>query len=437
MPTVSADLHYDIHVFCCINEREPGHPRGSCSARGAQPLQAYLKARGKELGLGSRARMNKSGCLERCELGPVMVIYPEGVWYTYSTRQDIDEILDRHVLGGERVERLLLKPGQTLPTPTEPPRLKLTVRSVSSTAPDVKRYELAAPNGGDLPAYTAGAHIDLFTPEGLRRSYSLAGDPEDRGCYLLGVRREADSRGGSQWIFENIRAGDELTASQPRGSFALADEADSHTLIAGGIGITPLLGMGHELRRRAADFHLHYCTPSEAETPFTEEVKSVFGDRVTFHHDGGDPSRGIDLQAVLGALPDSGHVYLCGPSGLVASAKSLSGHRDEALFHAELFSLDAEPPARDNEAFDIFLSRQKTTLTVPEDKSILEVVREAGHAVETSCEDGLCSCCQTRLLGGRAEHRDHVLSSAEKAADETIMICVSRAAAGETLILDL
>ena len=112
---MSADLHYDIHVFCCINERESGHPRGSCSARGAQPLQAYLKARGKELGLGSRARMNKSGCLERCELGPVMVIYPEGVWYTYSTRQDIDEILDRHVLGGERVERLLLKSGQTLP----------------------------------------------------------------------------------------------------------------------------------------------------------------------------------------------------------------------------------------------------------------------------------------------------------------------------------
>jgi len=437
LPTVSTDLHYDIHVFCCINERESGHPRGSCSARGAQPLQAYLKARGKELGLGSRARMNKSGCLERCELGPVMVIYPEGVWYTYSTRRDIDEILDRHVLGGERVERLLLKPGQTLPAPTEPPRLSLTVRSVSTTAPDVKRYELAAPDGSDLPAYTAGAHIDLFTPEGLRRSYSLAGDPEDRGRYVLGVRREAGSRGGSRWIFDNVKAGDELTASQPRGSFALVDEADSHTLIAGGIGITPLLGMGHELRRRVAEFHLHYCTPSEAETPFTEEVMSVFSDRVTFHHDGGDPSRGIDLKAVLGTLPDSGHVYLCGPSGLVASAKTHSAHRDEALFHAELFSLDAKPPARDNETFDIFLSRQKTTLTVPEDKSILEVVREAGHAVETSCEDGLCSCCQMRLLGGQAEHRDHVLSSAEKAANETIMICVSRAAAGETLILDL
>ena len=434
---MATELHYDVHVFCCINERGPGHPRGSCSARGSQALQAYMKARGKELGLGSRVRMNKSGCLERCELGPAMVIYPEGVWYTYATRHDVDEILDRHVVGGELVERLLLKPGQTLPAPSEPPRLTLTVCSVSTTSPNVKRYELAARDGGDLPVYTAGAHIDLFTPDGLRRSYSLAGDPADHGRYVLGVRREAESRGGSQWIFDNVKAGDELIASQPRGSFALADDADSHTLIAGGIGITPLLGMGYELGRQANDFHLHYCTPSEAETSFTEDVKSVFGDHVTFHHDGGDPSRGIDLQAVLGTLSGSEHVYACGPSSLVASAQTHSAHRDDALFHAELFSLDAEPPARVNESFDIFLSRQKITLTVPEDKSILEVVREAGHAVETSCEDGLCSCCQTRLLGGPAEHRDHVLSSAEKEANETIMICVSRAAAGETLILDL
>ena len=434
---MAADLHYDIHVFCCINERGPGHPRGSCSARGAQALQAYMKARGKELGLGSRIRMNKSGCLERCELGPAMVIYPEGVWYTYATRQDVDEILDRHVVGGELVERLLLKPGQTLPVPSDPPRLTLTVGSVSITSPNVKRYELAARDGGDLPVYTAGAHIDLFTPDGLRRSYSLAGDPADPRRYVLGVRREAESRGGSQWIFDNVKVGDELIASRPRGSFALAEDADCHTLIAGGIGITPLLGMGYELRRQASDFHLHYCTPSEAETPFTEDVKSVFGERVTFHHDGGDPSRGIDLQAVLGAVSESGHLYVCGPSGLVDAARAQSSHRNEDLFHAELFSLDAEPPARANESFDVFLSRQKTTLSVPHDKSILEVVRESGHPVEASCEDGLCSCCQTRLLGGRAEHRDHVLSSAEKKANEAIMICVSRAAAGETLILDL
>ena len=103
MPSASQSHHYDIHVFCCINERAPGHPRGSCSARGSQTLQAYMKAQGKVLGLGSRVRINKSGCLERCELGPTMVIYPEGVWYTYNSEADIDEILQCHVLGGERL----------------------------------------------------------------------------------------------------------------------------------------------------------------------------------------------------------------------------------------------------------------------------------------------------------------------------------------------
>ena len=160
MQSVTQIQHYDIHVFCCINERAPGHPRGSCSARGAQALQAYMKAQGKALGLGSRVRMNKSGCLERCELGPTMVIYPEGVWYTYNSEADIDEILQRHVLSGERVERLLLEHGQTRPRPTDPPRLTLKVADVSLTAPEVKRFVLQAADGGDLPAYEAGAHID-------------------------------------------------------------------------------------------------------------------------------------------------------------------------------------------------------------------------------------------------------------------------------------
>ena len=247
MPSASQTHHYDIHVFCCINERAPGHPRGSCSARGSQALQAYMKAQGKALGLGSRVRINKSGCLERCELGPTLVIYPEGVWYTYNSEADIDEILARHVLGGERVDRLLLEPGQTRPRRTDPPRLTLKVADVSLTAPAVKRFVLRSADGSDLPAYPAGAHIDLFTEPGLRRSYSLVGDPADRGQYVLGVRREQDSRGGSSWVFDQLASNSEVTASVPRNSFALAADATMHTLIAGGIGITPILAMGHEL----------------------------------------------------------------------------------------------------------------------------------------------------------------------------------------------
>ena len=437
MPSASQSHHYDIHVFCCINERAPGHPRGSCSARGSQALQAYMKAQGKALGLGSRVRINKSGCLERCELGPAMVIYPEGVWYTYNSEADIDEILQCHVLGGERVERLLLEPGQTRPRATEPRRLTLQVADVSLTAPAVKRFVLRSLDGSDLPAYPAGAHIDLFTETGLRRSYSLAGDPADRRQYVLGVRREEDSRGGSSWVFDQLSAKSEVTASVPRNSFALAADATMHTLIAGGIGITPILAMGHELKARSENYHLHYCTPNEVETPFLEEVRSVFGPKVTFHYDDGNPAKGLDVQALLADSGPGQHIYVCGPAGLVESARLHSSHWPEETFHSELFALEPVTDELPNEAFDVFLSRQKITLSVPPERSILEVVRDAGLDVETSCEDGLCSCCRTRLLGGEADHRDHGLSSAEKGANESIMICVSRATDGETLILDL
>jgi ferredoxin-NADP reductase/(2Fe-2S) ferredoxin len=366
-----------------------------------------------------------------------MVIYPEGVWYTYNSEADIDEILQCHVLGGERVERLLLESGQTRPRPTDPLRLTLQVADVSLTAPAVKRFVLRSLDGSDLPAYPAGAHIDLFTEPGLRRSYSLVGDPADRRQYVLGVRREEDSRGGSSWVFDQLSANSEVTASVPRNSFALAADATMHTLIAGGIGITPILAMGHELKARSEDYHLHYCTPNEVETPFLEEVRSVFGPKVTFHHDDGNPAKGLDVQALLADSVPGQHIYVCGPASLVESARLHSSHWPEETFHSELFAVELVTDELPNEVFDVFLSRQKITLSVPPERSILEVVRDAGLAVETSCEDGLCSCCRTRLLGGEADHRDHVLSSAEKLANESIMICVSRATDGETLILDL
>ena len=163
----------------------------------------------------------------------------------------------------------------------------------------------------------------------------------------------------------------------------------------------------------------------------------MFGPKVTFHHDDGNPAKGLDVQALLADSVPGQHIYVCGPAGLVESARLHSSHWPEETFHSELFAVEPVTDELPNEAFDVFLSRQKITLSVPPERSILEVVRDAGVAVETSCEDGLCSCCRTRLLGGEADHRDHVLSSAEKLANESIMICVSRATDGETLILDL
>ena len=428
--------HYRTHVFCCVNERALDHPRSCCSARGSRELRDYMKARAKELGL-EKTRINQSGCLERCELGPTMVIYPEGVWYHYESREDVDEILARHVLGGDPVERLRLEPGQIFPKPKTRRELRLRVSRIDRLTPEIKRIELAAPQGGDLPRFEAGAHIDIFTGNGLRRSFSLANDPKERHRYVLGVLREKNGGGGTRWVHESLAEGDILTVIPPLNGFPLAEDARRHLLIAGGIGITPILAMGIRLARRGADFTLHYCTKSVAETAFLEEIKGHFGARAVFHHDGGDPTKGIDLSAVLRRYVQGDHLYICGPPGLLQAARDTAAHWPEAAVHFELFAPRADPAQWTNESFDIVLSRHKTAVTVPADKTILEVVREAGIEIDSSCETGICSTCRTRLLGGRAEHRDEVLTDREKRDQSAIMICISRARAGETLILDL
>jgi len=432
---VSTDLHYETHVFVCVNERAPDHPRSCCSARGSADLRDYMKDRAKELKIPN-IRVNSAGCLERCELGPTMVIYPDGVWYHFQSRDDIDEILARHIIGGERVERLMLEPGQIFPKPKVHEVLTLTVNSVTPLTDIISRFELVDPDGGELPSFDAGAHVDVFTKTGLRRSYSLANDPAERDRYVLGVLRE-DNGGGSRWMHGDVSAGMELSVSPPRNNFPLVENAAKHTLIAGGIGIAPLLAMGHALRRGDTEYTLHYCAKSAEEAAFKEDVTDVFGDRVVWYFDGGDPAKGIDLEAVLKSPAKNEHLYICGPAGLLKAARENASHWPAGSVHFELFAPSANTQEWQNEAFKISLSRHKKVLTVPVDKSILEVVREAGLDVESSCEKGICNTCRTGLLGGTAEHRDEVLSDQEKADQSVIMICTSRAKKGETLILDL
>lgn len=431
-----SDLHYQTHVFCCVNERAPDHPRSCCSARGSVELRDYMKTRAKELGI-ERIRVNSAGCLERCELGPAMVIYPEGTWYTYESRADIDEILDRHILGGERVDRLHLEAGLTVPKPKALETLSFTVERIDELTPDIKSFALVAPDGAELPPFDAGAHIDVISGDGLRRSYSLANDPAERHRYVLGVLREVESSGGSEWMHQAVAAGDSLTVVPPLNNFPLREDAEEHILIAGGIGITPILAMGYRLRSLNAKFTLHYCTKSGEETAFTEEVKDVFGANAVFHHDGGDPSNGIDLEAVLSEPPEGAHLYICGPRGLLNGAREAADHWPDNTVHFELFAPSDKIEQWENESFEISLSRRKMTLTVPPDKSILDVVRENGVIADSSCEQGICGTCRIRLLGGRAEHRDEVLTGEEKEKNSSIMICTSRAKAGEMLILDL
>jgi vanillate O-demethylase ferredoxin subunit len=326
--------------------------------------------------------------------------------------------------------------------------IKVKVSRIEALTPDIKMFEfVAAEDGAELPLFEAGAHIDVHTGAGVRRSYSLANDPDETTRYLTAVLHEIKGGGGSRWMHASVKEGDVLTVTAPTNHFPLADEAAFHLLIAGGIGITPLLAMGYALARREEDYRLYYCTRSPEATAFADEVKAVFGDRVTFIHDGGDVTKGIDLKTLLAEPTEDAHLYVCGPAGLIKAARETAAAAGwpEDRVHFELFAstrsdeekAEAAAAAGADESFEIELAQSGMTLTVPADKTILDVLMENGIPVMYTCEDGWCGNCQIPLLGGKAEHRDEVLTDEEKEENSKIQVCISRARPGEKLILDI
>ena len=244
-------------------------------------------------------------------------------------------------------------------------------------------------------------------------------------------------------MHDEVKIGDSLAMRAPVNDFPLAMEASHHLLIAGGIGITPMLAMGYALSKAGAEYHLHYCTKTPAETAFMAEVAEVFGDNLTFHHDGGDPAKGIKLGEVLGTRRAGGHVYICGPAGLLNAAREAASAWPAECVHFELFSSaksgEAAAPgeASQDAEFEIEIASTGQTLSIPVGKSILEVLRDADVDVVFVCEEGWCGTCEVSLLGGKVDHRDEVLDDDEKAANKKMQVCVSRALPGETLILDI
>ena len=437
MPKPEADLalYFDYHVFVCTNTRDRDDLRGSCDGG---RLRDHMKVRTKELGL-TGVRINSAGCMARCEKGPTLVVYPEGVWYGPKTTEDIDEILTRHIQHGERVDRLLLEQSDSVPTTglkaTPERRLRLRVRRLETLTANIRQFELTAEDGGPLPPFTAGAHIDLFTSTGLRRSYSLVNDPDERNRYLIAVLHEC-SGGGSAWLHNTVAVDDIIEATAPKNLFELDEDAPEAVMIAGGIGITPILAMGRRLRRLGRPATLHYCARGPETTAYADEVKRVFDNRVTFHHDGGDPSRGIDLERVLAERPCDAALYICGPAGLIDAGCAAAAHWPKHAVHFERFKPLNTGTKGDDNPFDIVLSRQERTLTVPAGRSILEILRNAGIDVESSCEKGVCGTCRVGLLAGKVDHRESVLDD-EATNHSSILACLSRAEPGEILVLDL
>jgi ferredoxin-NADP reductase len=315
--------------------------------------------------------------------------------------------------------------------------LQLRVTSVTAETDDIRTIELVAPSGGPLPVFTAGAHIDWHLGHGLIRQYSLCNDPRETHRYEVAILKEKASRGGSV-AAHALRAGDVVEVSAPRNNFALADDAAFHLLLAGGIGVTPMMAMLAELQARNADFLLHYCSRSPQQTAFRDRLKPLAAQgKVIFHYDGGNPARGLDLRATLSAFAPGHHAYVCGPSGFLSAAKAAAAAWPEHAVHFEHFSaapISEEDAVWDQKPFQVKVKSTGKIVDVAAGQSIVSALRDAGIAVDTSCEDGFCGTCLTRYLAGEPVHRDAVLGESEKKS--FVMICRARSRS-PILVLDL
>ncbi|AOB32731.1 Vanillate O-demethylase oxidoreductase [Bordetella sp. H567] len=316
---------------------------------------------------------------------------------------------------------------------------RLTVRvarKVAETA-EISSFELVDPAGGELPPFTAGSHIDVHLPNGIMRQYSLCNAPWERHCYRIAVLREAASRGGSQAMHDTVRENDLLDIGVPRNLFALAQSAQRHVLLAGGIGVTPLLCMVQHLAAMGADFGLHYCTRSVARTAFRAQLSdAAYAGHVQFHVDDGAPEQKLALDAVCTPTPGT-HLYVCGPKGFmdaVLGAARARGWPEDSL-HYEFFAADAAPVDGDA-AFRVKLASSGRVVEVPADCSVVHALAKAGVDVPVACEQGICGTCLTRVLEGVPDHRDLFLSPDEQAGNAQFTPCCSRAKT-PLLVLDL
>jgi len=289
--------------------------------------------------------------------------------------------------------------------------LALVVRQIRFEAKGINSYELADPAGAELPAFTAGAHIDIHLPGGVVRQYSLCNAPSERHRYVIAVLRDEKGRGGSTSLHNSLHVQDIVNVSLPRNNFTLAPQAKQVILVAGGIGMTPLKSMAHALEAEGVPFELHYCARDAGAVAFKEQLDATWQNgKVHFHFDHGDPANGLDIRGLLGTLVPDTHVFYCGPAGFMKACAEAASHWPAGTVHFEHFK--APEPAADAPAalaagsFMIKIASTGAMLEVPEDSSIAAVLAQAGVHVETSCEAGLCATCKIRYLEGDVDHRD-------------------------------
>ncbi|HEY4069567.1 MAG TPA: PDR/VanB family oxidoreductase [Burkholderiaceae bacterium] len=318
------------------------------------------------------------------------------------------------------------------------PTLSVRLRQIRLEANAIASYEFVSASATPLPPFEAGAHIDLHLPNELIRSYSLVNPPSERERYVVAVQREADGHGGSAWMHAVPRVGDVLQIGAPLNDFALDETARASVFIAGGIGITPVVAMLHRLNALARPWRLHYAARSPDEAAFVNELHALEGESngagvVEFCFRSSRSSR-LDLAAIAAAAPADAHLYCCGPGAMIDAFQAACAGRAAATVHTERFSASAEADTAGG--FDLLLERSGRRITVQPGKTILDTLLDHAVEVNYACSAGVCGTCVTRVISGVPEHRDDYLTDAEKANNESIMICCSGSRT-PTLVLDL
>lgn len=361
-------------------------------------------------------------------------LFPSVPWYRYHDAWAVS----RHLL--EEHDLIWGWPwppfAEQQPSTDEHQQLSVRVVEAETVGTDVRSFVLKPVGDETLPAFTAGAHIDLHLGDGLVRQYSLCGDPGETGHYRIAIKHEANGRGGSRRAHELLEPGSVVRIGAPRNLFPLQDEATKVVLVAGGIGITPLLAMSHTLHRQQRDFTLHVCARSQEAMAFNTELAGMaWADHIVRHF---NDARETKLDASdLPRWQPGYQLYLCGPGGFMQWVLSLAAERgwpDEAL-HTETFLTSRRDPC-DGRPFEVELARSGRIISVPGDASLLDTLQNEGLPVAGSCTQGMCGACRVVVLDGAIDHQDVFLSAEERVHGNCMTTCVSRAA-GEKLVLDL
>jgi vanillate O-demethylase ferredoxin subunit len=314
----------------------------------------------------------------------------------------------------------------------------LRVAAMAQETPDILAFDLCDPEGSAMLCFTAGSHIDVEVAPGMVRQYSLLNAPIERHRYRIGVLKDPKSRGGSV-AMHAVKPGDLIRIAGPRNHFELALGDHPTLLLAGGIGVTPLLSMAQHLHQNGKAFSLHYCARSRAQAAFLSDLQSSpYTQNVRTHFDDETPEQRLDIKSVLSALAPETQIYVCGPPGFMGWCieAAIDAGIPEPSIHREYFNAPAAPSDGQDIAFQVAIASSGSVYDVPAGLSILHVLRDHGIAVPASCETGVCGTCLTGILSGIPDHRDCYLSKQERAANDVMLPCCSRAKSPR-LVLDL